>query len=40
MFVQDLATTGDARKKQIIVEYALMSMNEAGSGIIADLTTQ
>ena len=40
MFAQPLATTGDAKKQQIITEYALMSMNEAGSGVIADLTTQ
>ena len=37
--VQDLAKTGDADKKQLLVEYTLVSKNEAASGKIADLTT-
>ena len=37
--VQDLAKTGDAEKKQLLVEYTLVSKNEAASGKIADLTT-
>lgn len=36
---EDLAKTGDAQKKHIIVEYTLESRNEAASGVIADLTT-
>ncbi len=35
----DLAQTGDAVKKMIIAEYGLQSQNEAGSGVVADLTT-
>lgn len=35
----DLAKTGDTERKQILVEYTLESKNEAGSGIVADLTT-
>ena len=37
--VQDLSRTGDAEKKQLIVEYTLVAKNEASSGKIADLTT-
>ena len=37
--VQDLAKTGDADKKQLIVEYTLVAKNEAANGKIADLTT-
>ena len=37
--VQDLAKTGDADKKQLLVEYTLIAKNEASSGKIADLTT-
>jgi len=37
--VQDLAKTGDAEKKQLLVEYTLVSKNEAASGKIADCTT-
>jgi len=33
-----LAKTGDAEKRQMVVEYTLASRNEAASGIIADLT--
>jgi hypothetical protein len=35
----DLAKTGDSDKKMIITEYTLKVGNEAGSGVIADLTT-
>ena len=34
-----LSKTGDTEKRQIIVEYTLESRNEAGSGVVADLTT-
>jgi hypothetical protein len=34
----DLAKTGDNEKGQLIAEYTLEARNEAGSGIIADLT--
>lgn len=37
--IEDLAKTGDADKKMLITEYTLESRNEAGSGIVADLTT-
>lgn len=37
--IDDLAKTGDAEKKMIITEMTLEARNEAGSGIIADLTT-
>lgn len=37
--IEDLAKTGDAEKKMIITEYTLEARNEAGSGLIADLTT-
>lgn len=36
---EDLAKTGDATKKHIIVEYTLEVNNEAAHGVIADLTT-
>lgn len=36
---QDLAVTGDSRKKQILTEYTLVARNEKSSGIVADLTT-
>jgi hypothetical protein len=35
----DLAKTGDADKKAMIVEYTLVSKNEKASGGIFDLTT-
>lgn len=35
----DLARTGDAEKGMILAEYTLEGRNEAGSGIVADLTT-
>ena len=35
---EELAKTGDARKFHIIGEVTLESRNEAGSGIVADLT--
>jgi hypothetical protein len=37
--VQDLAKTGDAEKKQLLVEYTLVAKNQAANGKIADLTT-
>jgi hypothetical protein len=36
--LQDLAKTGDAERRFVIAEYTLESRNEAGSGIVADLT--
>ena len=36
--VQDLAKTGDAEKKQLLVEYTLVSKNEKASAKIADCT--
>lgn len=35
----DLATTGDATKGMIVLEGTLEARNEAGSGVVADLTT-
>jgi hypothetical protein len=35
----DLATTGDATKGMVVMETTLEASNEAGSGIVADLTT-
>lgn len=35
----DIAKTGDAEKKGILVEYTLVVKNEAAHGVIADLTT-
>lgn len=37
--MDELAKTGDAEKRLLIAEYGLQSINEAGSGCIADLTT-
>jgi hypothetical protein len=37
--VQDLAKTGDAEIKQLLVEYTLVSKNEKASAKIADCTT-
>lgn len=37
--VGDLAKTGDSTRKQLLVEYGLMCMNEAGNGGVLDLTT-
>lgn len=39
MFTKDIAATGDAEKKQILVEYTLVARNEKSSGVVADLTT-
>lgn len=39
MFTKDIASTGDAEKKQVIWEGGLMAKNEASSGIVLDLTT-
>jgi hypothetical protein len=36
---QALAKTGDADKRLVVVEYGLMSLNEAASGGVFDLTT-
>jgi hypothetical protein len=33
-----LAKAGDAENREIVVEFALASRNEAGNGIVADLT--
>jgi Family of unknown function (DUF5309) len=38
MQVVDLAKTGDADKKLLVVEYGLCSNQEAASGAIRDLT--
>ncbi len=38
LVVKPLGDTGDSTKKEIISEYGLMCMNEAGNGIIADVT--
>lgn len=35
----ELAKTGDSEKAMILTEYTLEARNEAGSGVIADLTT-
>lgn len=35
--LEDLAKTGDADKKFVVTEYALVAKNEAASGVIADL---
>lgn len=35
----DVAATGDATKGAVVVEYALEARNEAGSAVVADLTT-
>ena len=37
---KDLAKTGDNEKAMIVTEYTLEARNEAGSALIADLTTQ
>jgi len=36
---QELAKTGDADKRNLIVEWTLVAKNEASSATIADLTT-
>lgn len=35
----EIAKTGDAEKRQLLVEYTLRSNNEAASGVVADLLT-
>lgn len=35
----NIAPTGDAQKREILSEYALVARNEKSSGIVADLTT-
>ncbi len=37
--INTLAKTGDADKRQLLAELTLISKNEAGSGVVADLTT-
>lgn len=39
MRVVELAKTGDASKRMILTEYGLQVNNEAGLGVVADLTT-
>jgi hypothetical protein len=39
MSTWDLAKTGDSTRKQLLCEYTLEARNEAGSAIVADLTT-
>ncbi len=39
MRTDELAKTGDSRRKQIICEYTLESRNEKASGGVFDLTT-
>lgn len=39
MKTEDLAKTGDAEKAMVLTEYTLESRQEAGSGVVADLTT-
>lgn len=39
MQTYDIARTGDAEKKQLLVEYTLEARNEKSSGVVADLTT-
>lgn len=36
---KEIARTGDAEKRQVLIEYGLCAANEASSGICADLTT-
>jgi len=36
---EEVAKTGDAIKRALLVEFSLVSKNEASSGVIADLTT-
>lgn len=36
--IEELGKTGDAQKRQIVVEYGLKAKNEASSGVVADLT--
>ena len=37
--MMELSKTGDSERRLLLAEYALESRNEAGSGMIADLTT-
>ena len=39
MVTFDIAKTGDSDSKQILAEYTLEACNEAGSGVVLDLTT-
>ena len=36
--IEELGKTGDASKRQIVVEYGLKAKNEASSGCVADLS--
>lgn len=36
--IEELGKTGDAQKRQIVVEYGLKAKNEASSGVVADLS--
>lgn len=36
---EPVATTGDAIKRALLVEFSLVAKNEGSSGIVADLTT-
>jgi len=36
---KEIARTGDAEKRQVLMEFGLCAANEASSGIVADLTT-
>lgn len=36
---KEIASTGDAEKRQVLIEYGLCAANEASSGIVLDLTT-
>lgn len=38
-FVQDIAKTGDAEKRQLLVEYSLCARHQGASATVADLTT-
>ena len=37
--MMELSKTGDSERRLLLAEYALESRNEAGSGMVADLTT-
>jgi len=36
---EPVATTGDAIKRALLVEFSLVAKNEGSSGVVADLTT-
>jgi hypothetical protein len=37
--MHDIAKTGDAEKRQLLLEATLESRNEGASGVVADVTT-